>query len=269
MMPDAVVRNAGLTPVADALRFWGVAAVAAFVLASTCRGRGVLALYSQHRLCSPCAWLTLAVAIFTIAGTSNQFYEIPHAIPCNDLQLNFSAPGERRLNHDFMVVTEKGTRIPLYAWSASATEFRRYAVASEQQHARDFPAIRLERSSDQTNCHGWVFTQGRHLLFGDGVEQILQDNEYTIAEQPHVNDVIIYRDSSGTILHSGIVRTVLDDGTVLIESKWGISARYLHLPQNQPYGDNFQYYRSTHSTHRVCIIPRAMGLIADLASTVP
>jgi len=215
------------------------------------------------------AWWAMTVAICTIAGASVQFYEIPYAIPCDNLQFTLPPSGERRLIDEFMVVTEKGTRIPLYEWSASATEVKRYAVASEQQHARDFPTIRLERSSDQTNCHGWVFTQGRYLLFGDGVEQILQDNEYSVAEQPHINDIIIYRNSSGTILHSGIVRAVLDDGTALIESKWGISARYLHLPHNQPYGDNFQYYRSTHTTHHVCIVPRATGLIADLASTVP
>ena len=133
-----------------------------------------------------------------------------------------------------MVVTDKGNRLPLYKWSVAAPDFRRFATASEQQYIRDFPSIRREPSSEQTNCHGWVFTQGRHLLFGTEVEQILHDNGYRVAEWPEADDIIIYRNAHGTIVHSGIVRSVFTDGTVMIESKWGISARFLHLPTDQP-----------------------------------
>ena len=70
---------------------------------------------------------------------------------------------------------------------------------------------------------------------GREVATLLADNGYQIVEHPAVNDVVVYRGGEGTILHTGMVRGVLDDGTVLVESKWGLEGRYLHRPEDQPY----------------------------------
>ena len=35
---------------------------------------------------------------------------------------------------------------------------------------------------------------------------------------------MIYHDGDGVITHTGLVRGVLDEGTVMVESKWGIGA---------------------------------------------
>lgn len=209
-----------------------------------------------YSLASLSRWLVMGVAAAATVATGTRVYELTQRTPCGDCWLAAVVPGQRCPTEHFVVVTEKGNRLPLYTWSAAAPEYRRFATASEQHYMRDFPSIRREAASDQTNCHGWVFTQGRHLLFGTEVEQILRDNGYWVVERPHANDVIIYRNRHGTIMHSGIVRAVFADGTVMIESKWGISARFLHLPTDQPYGDKYQYYRTSSATHDVCVMPR-------------
>jgi hypothetical protein len=214
----------------------------------------------DYSVASLSRWLVMGVAAAVTAAVTaaagTRVYEIAQGAPCGDCWLAALVPGTRCPIEHFVVVTDKGNRLPLYAWSAAAPEFGRFATASEQQYMRDFPSIRREPASDQTNCHGWVFTQGRHLLFGTEVEQILRDNGYWVADRPNANDVIIYRNRHGVIVHSGIVRAVFADGTVMIESKWGISARFLHLPTDQPYGDKYQYYRTDSATHDVCVMSR-------------
>jgi hypothetical protein len=94
-------------------------------------------------------------------------------------------------------------------------------------------------------------------LFGEQVEQILRENGYRVVEKPVVGDIIVYRNISGAVLHSGLVRSVFDDGAVLIESKWGIGARYLHQPLDQPYGDLFRYYHTDRGNHSVYVVARS------------
>jgi len=222
---------------------------------------------SGDSLVSRSCWLALGVAIATTAGASIRLYETSLGGACNDWQIAVASPGMRCLSQEYAMVTDKGNRLPLYTWSAASHEFRLFAITSEQQYLQNFPSIRREPASDQTNCHGWVFTQGRHLLFGAEVEQILRDNDYWVADRPNTNDIIVYRNSHGTIIHSGIVRAVFTDGTVMIESKWGISARYLHLPTDQPYGDTYHYYRGDSTTHDVCVMP--LEGEGSMASTGP
>jgi hypothetical protein len=44
-------------------------------------------------------------------------------------------------------------------------------------------------------------------------------------------------------MHTGLVCNVFEDGMVLIESKWGIDERFLHLPEDQFYSQRYDYYR--------------------------
>lgn len=119
---------------------------------------------------------------------------------------------------------------------------------------KNAPTAILRAGPDsRSNCHGWVFTGGRFLLDGPGVARILEDNGYSAVSQPQPLDVVIYRDSQGEINHTGLVKAVLADGTVLIESKWSVGARFLHLPEDQPYSPRFTYYRTSRPTHVVTI----------------
>jgi hypothetical protein len=71
---------------------------------------------------------------------------------------------------------------------------------------------------------------------------ILEDNGYEVVESPQVGDVVVYRDKTGAIIHTGLVRT-LEDGQVWIESKWGIRNRFIHRPQALPLV--IGYYRTS------------------------
>jgi hypothetical protein len=107
------------------------------------------------------------------------------------------------------------------------------------------------------NCHGWVFTGGRYWIRKPAeVEVILEDNGYCAVSQPEPGDLAVYRSRQGTIIHTGVVRTVEEEGLVLVESKWGTMGRYVHPSDAYPY-DNVVcfYYRSPRPQHRLRDIP--------------
>ncbi|MDX1927170.1 MAG: hypothetical protein SFV81_11670 [Pirellulaceae bacterium] len=105
----------------------------------------------------------------------------------------------------------------------------------------------------QSNCHGWVFTQGQHILKGEDVQCILTDNNYIEVSTPQANDIAVYRSDDGMILHTGLVRGSLE-GATIVESKWGIGALYLHVAEEQPYSPNITYYRTDRPSHDITIV---------------
>ena len=138
------------------------------------------------------------------------------------------------------LLTDRGRLVPVYRAKVDG-DFLGLAEYSPDAYKNQ----RIEQAPDdmQSNCHGWVFAGGRYLLTGDGVEMILADNSYRTVAAPQPGDVVIYRDRSDQIVHTGLVRLALDNGTVLVESKWGIGGRYLHKPEEQFYSPTFAYYR--------------------------
>jgi hypothetical protein len=112
--------------------------------------------------------------------------------------------------------------------------------------------IKTANADASSNCHGWVFASGRFHVRGFHVDPILSDNAYSEVPQPQPGDVIVYRDSSGTPVHTGVVRFAGSD-TMLIESKWGQMGRFLHTPENQPYSSEWKYYRSSRDGHALQI----------------
>jgi hypothetical protein len=145
------------------------------------------------------------------------------------------------------LLTDKGRVIPVYR-SLIAPNLARYVETADPAYANR----RIQRAArdEQSNCHGWVFTGGQYLLKGNDVELILADNDYHLTTQPRAGDVIVYRDAFKQVLHTGLVRVADEDGTVLIESKWGIDERFLHLPEDQHYSQRFSYYHRQDSSQR-------------------
>ena len=103
--------------------------------------------------------------------------------------------------------------------------------------------------TNKSNCHGWVFADGRFIVQGVDVNLILEDNGYELVDEPRENDVIVYRNAVGYALHTGLVRFVGENGLVLIESKWGGQGRYLHYPETQAYSQIYDFYRSPREGH--------------------
>ncbi len=110
--------------------------------------------------------------------------------------------------------------------------------------------IYLPLGWQNTNCHGFVFTAGRYWVGGAQVNAILDDNGYRPIAAPQADDIAVYRNTDGTVMHSGIVRGVASDGVILVESKWGQGARFVHRHDRQPYPDTTcTFYRSPRPGH--------------------
>jgi hypothetical protein len=117
-----------------------------------------------------------------------------------------------------------------------------------------------------TNCHGWVFAGGRYALSEGAVEALLQDNGYQQVAEPHAGDVVVYRNDTGNIVHTGRVRSVHSCEEVWIESKWGLGSPCVHLPLDQCYSRNMEYYRSPRPDHSAQIVKIPVAAAAGVAS---
>ncbi len=104
------------------------------------------------------------------------------------------------------------------------------------------------------NCHGWVFAGGRFFLRGEQVAIILEDNGYAAVPNPQPRDLAVYRNSTGSIVHTGVVRFVGPE-SILVESKWGKSGRFLHPHNLHCYHPaECTFYRSARSGHALKMV---------------
>lgn len=143
-------------------------------------------------------------------------------------------------------LTDKGRLVPLYRpLHPSPPEL----VAEEEELVAEHLAgqvLGTAPAGSEYNCHGWIFTGGRYWVQPEDVEHILKDNGYRPVKRPRPGDLIIYRDDTGEIVHSGLVRA---EAPVLIESKWGDGGRYVHTPEGQVFAPHFRYFRSARVGH--------------------
>jgi hypothetical protein len=156
-------------------------------------------------------------------------------------------------------ITDRGSSIELLRTDGSIDDVSLAALFGERFRER---VIEVAGRDDRANCHGWVFAAGRYAISGQNVDTILKDNQYERVEQPGAGDLIVYRDGAGKVLHSGVVRLAEGD-LMLVESKWGSGARYLHKPSDQAYSLHYEFYRSPRSGHHIAL---ADGLLAGVWS---
>jgi len=162
-------------------------------------------------------------------------------------------------------ITDAGRVIALFHYNAvTIVPAREQLAFQSEQERRDFlgvmeqrflantnqnPAtlVRLAEPNPQSNCHGWIFTQGRFGVPDALVPAILEDNGYAIVQDPREGDLAVFtRDT--VVHHSGVVRSG-PGGEVLIESKWGPFGVYRHTPEAHPYPKHCTYYRSARRRH--------------------
>jgi len=154
-------------------------------------------------------------------------------------------------------ITDGGTTIPLGRF-----------VLSEPKplipDGFDGRVIVADTTNSRANCHGWVFTGGEYRVSSEDVDAILADNGYEPVSEPVPNDLIIYRDEQGRVVHTGLVKAVGPGGFALIESKWGPLDIYWHTPDDQVYSQRYDYYRSPRDGHRLGIeVPAAAETPGD------
>jgi hypothetical protein len=196
--------------------------------------------------------LPIAIALVSFvefAGFAQATKQFSDTFPAFDL----ANPGVLVKKTDVFVTTDCGTTIELFERSITSDEFKN---CIEKSLATVLPmsekAMLRAQPFVQSNCHGWVFSQGQHILKGTDVQLILHDNHYTQVTKPESNDVAVYRSDEGEILHTGVVRGSLE-GEVIVESKWGIGALYMHIAEEQPYSQNISYYRTDRQSHSILI----------------
>jgi hypothetical protein len=108
--------------------------------------------------------------------------------------------------------------------------------------------IRRGGPTDESNCHGWVFTGGKFHLGPDDVELILRENGYQEVTEPQPGDVVVYRDS-GAISHTAVVRYVAEGQPAMVEGKWGTMGVFLHPADKSTYGTEYTFHRSGRKGH--------------------
>jgi hypothetical protein len=158
-------------------------------------------------------------------------------------------------------VTDRGRSITLVVQSNAS--FTPPPLSREFGERFQDRVIQLSSPDNESNCHGWVFTGGRFGVASPHVDTILEDNDYQRVESPRKGDLVIYRAADGRALHSGVIRLAEDD-LVLVESKWGPLARYLHRLQDPPYWtEKYAFYRSPRQGHHIGVRERNPAGVAD------
>jgi hypothetical protein len=202
----------------------------------------------------PVAFVLISfIELAGFAQATRQFSESSLFNGVGELFSNVACPGKLVEKTTVCGTTDLGSPIKLFERQLTTDAFREHiqkcratlATMSERAMLRAQPFV-------QSNCHGWVFTDGRHILRGEDVQAILNENSYIEVAKPQSNDVVVYRGDDGTILHTGVVRGTLE-GAIVVESKWGIGALYMHVAEEQPYSQNLTYYRTHRPTHTITI----------------
>jgi hypothetical protein len=147
--------------------------------------------------------------------------------------------------------TDRRTPIRLYRAEAprTAEELRELEFEVLSSQRRQGRVLRRHDADDASNCFGWIFGEGRYWLDNDQVEIILNENGYGLVATAMPGDLAVYRDDQQRIHHTAVVRAICDDGTILVEGKWGWMGVYLHRLTDSLYGENVSLYRSERRGH--------------------
>lgn len=98
------------------------------------------------------------------------------------------------------------------------------------------------------NCHGLTFGSRRAVLYDKVfLKTILQDDCYIKVPLEDVlpGDVILYVAPNGEYDHSGVVleKGALGAMGILVCSKWGPNAEFIHWAHTSPYGTDYEFWR--------------------------
>jgi len=238
--------------------FLSVSAIFGIVLVVTgsagallARSRGRVARFRSAAL----GVVGLAVALFAIRAIA-ETDEVPTSEAMALLEKMHEVPD---LVEDESVWGWTDRRTPIRLFRADAPrsaeelcELEFEVLAAQKRQGR---VLRGHPADDASNCFGWIFADGRYWLDNDQVELILDENGYGLADTPRPGDLAVYRDDEKRIHHVAVVRAICDDGTVLVEGKWGWMGVYLHRLTDSLYGRNVKLFRSERRGHALRVGP--------------
>lgn len=156
------------------------------------------------------------------------------------------------------LITDMRRPIKLYIADGDNQPPSQAILDIQAQVERDLHLVRHGPQFEPCNCHGWIFAEGKYWIKPEDVEIILLDNGYQAVAEPLAGDLVIYRDPTGYIAHSGIVQKVARSNEVTVESRWGNLGRYFHAPDKQVFSKSFTYYRSARQGHTLAGIPHGL-----------
>ncbi len=170
---------------------------------------------------------------------------------------------ERELDPELAAHTDRGRALTLWRpstrWDAESLHERESRCMSIIHVSPKI--VRTGGPTEDTNCHGWVFTGGRSNLTNAEVEMILADNGYVPTTRPLPGDLAIYRNGVG-ITHTAIVRAVEPGQPVIVESKWSWMGVYRHNVDESIYGVDYTYYRTPRASHLVKLQDRSTPIFS-------
>lgn len=202
-------------------------------------------------------WFLMGACLVTVNWAAVELSRRPDpaAHPANDLRFGVRRPVQKEMG-----LTDAGRQIGFHEYtldnpgdqSAHDGLVRRdLTIADRHRHF----VIRLREADHLSNCHGFVFADARFAIEDSEVPFILTDNQYVEVSGPLENDLVIYHDSDGIVTHSGIIRFLVPNGPVLVESKWGPLGVYLHPVENSPYGSDYSFFHTSRPTHTLNFSP--------------
>ncbi len=242
-------------------------------------GRTALGLLCGYLIATLLAW-QLWIMVRTLRATrpstlSMQAAQIAGLIACANLlpagiesSFDVTPPGTL-VAHKF-AFTDKGTPVALYDREVTPELMSTFYDDTSKYFAQVArSAMRRDDAQPQVNCHGWVFS-GTEIVKGEDVPLILRENDYVEVDAPQLNDLVIYSDPSGFVVHTGVVCGFLKDDSILVEGKWGVAGTYMHLVDEQPYSPSYKFYRSPRTGHRLQLCePKRMRLVMISAASQP
>ena len=213
------------------------------------------------KLCRPrLVWGLAALGGFALLGGEMLRFDLAERADLDEQESRFKTQTE--VNPFVMLesrvgMTDRGNAIHLLTAgeAKSALELFEHEQSTLQSAQIQDYVIRRGPADDTSNCHGWVFAGGKFAILGHEVETILADNDYELVSEPYPGDLCVYRNGSNAVAHTALVRSVFDDGTILVEGKWGRYGVFLHPVERSVYGDNFGYYRTDRPIHILNSIP--------------
>lgn len=214
--------------------------------------RGVAALIVRVR--SPrWQWSALAVVCPAVAGALLLQSPAPQLEPVksSDSPPAVLIPPLRMLPVN-SAVTDAGNDLTLWATEVPIPSGEDLTAAETRELRRQgllTGVIRTALPDRSYNCHGWIFTRNHCYIPDWAVDSILKDNGYMAVDFPAAGDLVVYRNDLGVAFHTAQVWAIGDDGQILLESKWGWMGRYLHRPEQSPYGSKWTFYHSRRHGH--------------------
>lgn len=196
--------------------------------------------------------LPLACGVIVCVGAILQYDRKQNEVNDRDLKSMERLTGTPELvtADEQYLLTDAGTRIEVQI-PADTQELNGIEESELLQDMHvTMRIIQHEAASDDSNCHGWVFTGGKYWVLGKSVETILQQNQYEATKSPRPGDLVIYRNEA-KVAHTAIVRYVTEGMPVLVEGKWGALGVYLHAVEESCYGRNYMFYRSPRKGHQL------------------